>query len=361
MRKLKYLILIMLLYLCTACTPFEPVIPQDIESGAILFIAPQSGEYAIEGKPAADVFARVIDGTADLPYRLSAIIIDEAQGSEQVKASVQKYCREQTVLGICGFWSSDCAAEIISMPECKGKPILLWAALRESLLSTDTYPYVLRLAPTPRRETAFLCNYLIRHFGYTDWAIISDASAYGAANRESLLNTLAEMDCQAVFDASPGSAAAINREDEGLKRADLLFYAGEPQQLNAYLSANLPEHKIIAATGAASLPHQELPDGIYTVNYDYQKNAAFYEHFFSHQDFISDIGFMTPLAHDAAGIFIQAVRNCGTAPTGTLLAESMASAAYDGIYGRVSFDSLGESTCTDMLCVKQYKDSKWSD
>ena len=361
------IIFTLLILLCGACSLNSPVIPQDIEKASLIFVAPQNCDYSSEGIPAAQIFSQVIenaDNNSLLPYEIDVIIIDESLGEERITNSLKYHLKNETVLGVCGFWYADNAAAAAQICVNEQIPLLIWAANREDLTSKESYPYILRLCPTARAETAMLCQYLCEEKTFQNWAVITDDSKYGLANQESALQTLENQNCNVIYKNCLSSQttdfSAVVKEIK-TKSPDMVYFGGDPQNLLAFLKELKASDTDIltAAASASSLAYDELLEGVFTVNYDFEQYSDFYTNYYLNQDFDCEMGIMTPLAYEAANLFISTLEKCGTAPNGYLIANTMASNEYNGSFGDIAFDDYGEATNHNLLSVMHMQDKHW--
>ncbi|MBQ9991862.1 MAG: ABC transporter substrate-binding protein [Firmicutes bacterium] len=365
MKKLVFFFAILIITMCTACIPDKAVTPQPLERASLIFVAPQQGDFAIEGIPAAKIFMQRLEkASAELPYELDCLLIDESIGADRIVSTIEAYMTDNTVLGICGFWDADNAAKTAKLCKEKQIPLLLWAAVREDLTGEGSYPYVLRLCNTARAETGFLCKELIAKKGFSKWAVVCDNSSFGLANQESIRTTLQEQNCELSYSFSVDEASpTFNECISELKNSDaeIIIFGGKPELLNDFLTAlyaakaEIP----IAAIAAASMEPELLPEKVFTVNYDFAQYNDFYTQFFLNQGFDCEMGIMTPLAYEAAGVFLSALKACGENPEGTLIAMTMAATEYQGMSGKVSFDSFGDNKDTSLLVIAYMQDKHW--
>jgi len=334
MKKTVLCIAILLLFICAACMPNEAILPQPTERASLIFVAPQQGDFAMEGIPAAKIFMQRLEkASAELPYELDCLLIDESIGEDNIKTTIEEYMADNLVLGICGFWDADNAAAAAKICYENNIPLLLWAAVREDLTGEGSYPYVLRLCTTARAETKLLCEELIAKKGFNKWAVICDDSSYGLANQESITQTLQENNCEPVFSFSAAASNPVFSDCISsliAAKPDIIYFGGNPLLLNSFLAAlnNAGLETPVAAIGAASLELEVIPENVFTVNYDFAQYNDFYTQFFLNQGFDCEMGIMTPLAYEAAGVFISALKACDDAPNSSLIAMTMAATRY---------------------------------
>lgn len=340
------------------------------------FLSPITGPNAAEGAAARNAFQMAIDAanaSGEYPYQIDLIIIDDASKPEVGAAGAQQIVADESVVAATGHWNSGVAEATVPIFKQAEIPLLIWGAIREGLTSPENYPYITRSAPTAAQENEPLANKMIKDMGYKKWFIVSDVTSYGEANTTVFTKKIAELggellgtekvqegtvDFRPIIQKIKASGADAVYFGGVVTEASLLknqmFEAGLNDVLFAGISGIFSDDFLKigakAAEGAVAIKPgvdpAKSPEGQKFLD-DYAAGG-----------YTEPVGAFTPYAYEAAMILLNALKQCGDAPTAAAMVDAIKDSETTGIMGTTTFNEFGQTNnVAAYLLVVQ--DGKW--
>jgi len=325
------------------------------------FFAPITGGDAAEGAAARNAFQMAIDtanASAEFPYEIQLIIVDDQSTESVAVAGAQQIIGDELTVAASGFWNSGPAAAVSPLFIDAEMPLLIWGAIRESLTSAETVPYITRSAPTDKQENKPLAETVLDEMGYTDWFIVSDLSSYGSGNLEAFTDELSTRGItalgteQVAEDATDLRAVVEKIKKSGAKAV----YCGSTVGIGSLLKLQMYEAGVtdVLFCGISGMKTADFlkigaeasegalvvsPGVILEDSEDSRNFVADYES----KGFAEPIGAYTPYAYEAALILLNALRACDV-PTPEAMTEAIAASETNGIMGTTTFNEIGQTT-----------------
>lgn len=326
------------------------------------FFAPITGANAAEGSAARNAFQMAIDAaneSGEFPYTIELFIIDDQSTESTAVAGANQLVADPLVVAASGFWNSGPAAAASGVFIDSEIPLLIWGAIRESLTSAETYPYITRSAPTDKQENMPLAAAVLDTMGYTDWFLVSDTSSYGQGNLGVFTDELAARNITALGsevvqeDATDFGAVVAKIKDSGAKAV----YCGSTVAIGSLLKKQLYEAGVtdILYCGISGMKTEdffkignEAAEGAFIVSpgiilENSEEGRAFIDAY-NAAGYSEPIGAYTPYAYEAGLIIINALRACGDNPTAAAMIDAIKDSETTGIMGTTTFDEVGQTT-----------------
>ncbi|ATW28486.1 hypothetical protein DCMF_08935 [Candidatus Formimonas warabiya] len=340
------------------------------------FLSPITGPNAAEGAAARNAFQMAIDAanaSGEFPYKIEVITIDDASKPEVGAAGAQQIVADEQVVAATGHWNSGVAEATIPIFKQAEIPLLIWGAIKEGLTSPDNYPYITRSAPTAAQENEPLAKTLITDMGYKKWFIVSDVTSYGEANTTVFTKKIADLggellgtekvqegtvDFRPIIQKIKGSGAEAVYFGGVVTEASLLknqmYEAGMKDVVFAGISGIYSDDFLKIGAKAAEgtlaikpgIDPAKSPEGQKFLD-DYAKGG-----------YTEPVGAFTPYAYEAAMILLNALKQCGDAPTAAAMVDAIRNSETTGIMGTTTFNEYGQTNnvAAYMLVVQ---DGKW--
>lgn len=349
------------------------------------FLSPITGPNAAEGAAARNAFQMAIDAanaSGDFAYKIDLVIIDDGSKPEVGAAGAQQIVADDQVVAATGHWNSGVAEATIPIFKQAEIPLIIWGAIKADLTSPANYPYITRSAPTAAQENEPLANLLITDMGYKKWFIVSDVTSYGEANTDVFTGKLAELggellgtekvqegtvDFRPIIQKIKSSGATAVYFGGVVTEASLLknqmAEAGMKDVLFAGISGIYSDDFLKigakAAEGALAIKPgidpAKSPEGQKFLD-DYAAGG-----------FSEPVGAFTPYAYEAALILVNALKQCGDAPTAATMVDAIKDSETTGIMGTTTFNDYGQTNnvAAYMLVVQDgnwvsYDDSEYA-
>lgn len=340
------------------------------------FLSPITGPNAAEGAAARNAFQMAIEAanaSGEYPYTIELVIIDDASKPEVGAAGAQQIVADEQVVAATGHWNSGVAEATIPIFKQAEIPLLIWGAIKEGLTSPENYPFITRSAPTAAQENEPLANMLLTDMGYKKWFIVSDVTSYGEANTNVFTEKIAALggellgtekvqegtvDFRPIIQKIKASGATAVYFGGVVTEASLLknqmSEAGMTDVLFAGISGIYSEDFLKigakAAEGALAIKPgvdpAKSPEGQKFLD-DYAAGG-----------YSEPVGAFTPYAYEAAMILLNALKQCGDAPTAEAMVDAVKDSETTGIMGTTTFNEFGQTNnvAAYMLVVQ---DGKW--
>ncbi|MEG2213157.1 MAG: ABC transporter substrate-binding protein, partial [Clostridiales bacterium] len=238
-------------------------------------------------------------------------------------------------------------------------PLLIWGAIRDTLTSAESYPWITRSAPTAGQENSASAAVVLDDLGYTDWFVVSDAGDYGQGNLDVFTSELAKRNLTPLGseivqeDATDFSAIVAKIKNSGAKAV----YCGSTVEIASLLKLQLFEAGVtdILFAGISGMKTAdflkigaEAAEGALVVSpgVDLQTTEAglAFVDAYTTAGFSEPIGAYTPYAYEAALIMLNALSACGEAPTAALMVDAIKDSNTTGVFGTTTFDEIGQTT-----------------
>ena len=341
------------------------------ETVKIGFIGPLSGGNAQQGLSARNGFQLAIDqaNKAGLPFKLEAVIQDDAANPQTGVAAALKLTNDPQVLAATGHWNSGVALATIPVFQRAGVPFIVWGAISPKVTERNN-PMVSRVVTTLVNTNEPLAKWAADNIG-KKIAIVSDTSDYGVANTQNF---------EKFYKAAGGTiltaeAAPVGTTDfrallTKIKAAspDAIYFggvvteAGLVRQQMVELGMTIPmigvdgfhDAAFIKIAGAAAegtisgIVKEKGNPQLEKLNADYQ--AA---------NFADPATTYTKNAFDAANIIIEAIKKAGTKDKAAI-AKAIRETQHDGAMGHTSFDENGQTKLPVELELRTVKNGAWT-
>lgn len=339
------------------------------------FLSPITGANAAEGAAARNAFELAIkqaNESGEFPYTIETIIVDDQSDASVGVAGAQKIVSDSGVVAATGHWNSGVAEATIPVFKEAEIPMLIWGAIRESLINAGNYPWITRSAPTDAQENVPLAKAVIDDMGYNKIFVVSDVTSYGEGNTAAITKEMADrgltplgvekvqegtVDFRAIIEKVKASGATcvywggVVTEGSILKQQlfenglNVLFCSISGSYSDDFLKigADAAEGALVVKPGIV-LESTELGRKFIA---DYQ--AAGYS---------EPIGAYTPYAYEAALILLNALRACGDEPTAAKMVDAIRNSNTTGIMGTTTFNEIGQTTNVAAF-LNVIQDGKW--
>ena len=344
----------------------------------IVFVSPAEGINAREGIPARNAFALAVKQANDsetFPYHIEAVFIDETDDVVATTAALNEVLDGGDIFAVCGYWYSENANNAIVTLRDKKVPLIIWGAVAQELTTPKFMPYVTRICPVAEQENKMLYNFSEQVVKENKWFIIYDNSFYGMANYNKfqalLLANGKTIVGSVMLNADEETNYTALAESVRTVIPDAIYYGGTTSHLPAlreeFYSANVAYIPFFCLSGTLTQPLLELRknvvEGIYTVgnatDAGHQWGDEFAQAYLA-AAYEAPPGVFTGYAYDAAGIILQALKNCGEIPTPQKIAEGIAGIQYDGLLSSISFDEKGQAKdYYGIYRIFSMKSNKW--
>jgi branched-chain amino acid transport system substrate-binding protein len=341
----------------------------------LAFFGPITGGGAAEGSAARNAFQLAVDqanASGEYPYEIRTMIIDD-QGDPSASASgAQQVASDPTVVAATGHWHSACADASWPVLSENEIPLLIWGAIREDLTREETYPWVTRSAPTDVQENEPLAKKVLDEMGYSKVFIVSTDSSYGNGNLKAFTAEMEKRGLTPVgVETTPSETVDFNAivtkimasdcdcvywggiNNEGVYLKEQLYKAGFDKLFFAISGLKTEDFLIIGADAAEGA--LVTSPGI---RLDSTEQGRKFIEDYNAQNFDTPIGAYTPYAYEAALILLQALKDCGEAPTSIAMRDALAKGTFEGIMGTTTFNEVGQTTLV-AVCFYVAQDGQW--
>ena len=332
------------------------------DSVTLAFLGPITGSSAAEGAAARNAFELAVaqaNESGEFPYEIKTMIIDDQADPSTGVAGAQQIVADPSVVAATGHWNSGVAESTSPVFQDNEIPLLIWGAIKDSLITADTYPWITRSCPTDKQENIPLAQAVLDDMGYEKVFVVSTNDSYGSGNYDAFIAELSDRNMTPVGSEKVAtetvdfSAIVAKIQSAG---ADCVYWGGTNAE-GVYLKKALAEAGVDALFCGIS--------GIYTDQWVSSLSAeaaegtlatrpgAVLEKSEAGQQFIEDytaagyaeeIGAYTVYAYDAANILIQALKQCGDAPTAEAMRDAIVNGTFEGVLGTTTFDEIGQTT-----------------
>ena len=327
---------------------------------SIGFLSPITGPNAAEGAAARNAFQMAIDQaneSGEYPYTINLIIADDQSDASVGVAGAQKIVADDTVVAATGHWNTGVAEATIPVFKEAEIPFLIWGAIGASLTNAENYPWVTRSAPTDVQENIPLAKAVLDDMGYSKVFIISDTTSYGAGNTAAFTaelesRGLAPLGVEEVQEGTVDFRAILAKVKSA--GADCVYWGGVVTE-GSLLKQQMYEEGINALFCGISGNYSddflkisaEAAEGALIVKpgivlSSTEKGQKFVEDYTA-AGFSEPIGAYTPYAYEAALILLQALKNCGDAPTTETMRDAIKDGSFEGIMGTTTFNEVGQT------------------
>lgn len=341
------------------------------ETVKIGFIGPLSGGNAQQGLSARNGFQLAIDqaNKAGLPFKLEAVILDDAANPQTGVAAALKLTNDPQVLAATGHWNSGVALATIPVFQRAGVPFIVWGAISPKVTERNN-PMVSRVVTTLVNTNEPLAKWAVATIG-KKIAIVSDTSDYGVANTQNF---------EKFYKAAGGTiltaeAAPVGTTDfralltkikagspDAIYFGGVVTEAGLVRQQMVELGMTVPmigvdgfhDAEFIKIAGQAAegtisgIVKEKGNPQLEKLTKDYQ--AA---------NFAEPATTYTKNAFDAANIIVAAINKAGTKDKAAI-AKAIRETQYDGAMGHTSFDENGQTKLPVELELRTVKNGAWT-
>lgn len=341
------------------------------ETVKIGFIGPLSGGNAQQGLSARNGFQLAIDqaNKAGLPFKLEAVVLDDAANPQTGVAAALKLTNDPQVLAATGHWNSGVALATIPVFQRAGVPFVVWGAISPKITERNN-PMVSRVVTTLVNTNEPLAKWAVESVG-KKIAIVSDTSDYGVANTQNF---------EKFYKAAGGTVLAAEAAPVGTTDFRALLTkikAGAPDAIyfgGVVTEAGLVRQQMVelgmtvpmigvdgfhdadfikiagpAAEGTVSgIVKEKGNPQLEKLTKDYQ--AA---------NFAEPATTYTKNAFDAANIIVAAIKKAGTKDKAAI-AKAIRETQYDGAMGHTSFDENGQTKLPVELELRTVKNGAWT-
>ncbi|TCR63117.1 branched-chain amino acid ABC transporter substrate-binding protein [Bosea sp. BK604] len=341
------------------------------ETVKIGFIGPLSGGNAQQGLSARNGFQLAIDqaNKAGLPFKLEAVILDDAANPQTGVAAALKLTNDPQVLAATGHWNSGVALATIPVFQRAGVPFIVWGAISPKVTERNN-PMVSRVVTTLVNTNEPLAKWAVANVG-KKIAIVSDTSDYGVANTQNF---------EKFYKAAGGTiltaeAAPVGTTDfralltkikagspDAIYFGGVVTEAGLVRQQMVELGMAVPmigvdgfhDAEFIKIAGPAAegtisgIVKEKGNPQLEKLTKDYQ--AA---------NFAEPATTYTKNAFDAANIIVAAINKAGTKDKAAI-AKAIRETQYDGAMGHTSFDENGQTKLPVELELRTVKNGAWT-
>ena len=341
------------------------------ETVKIGFIGPLSGGNAQQGLSARNGFQLAIDqaNKAGLPFKLEAVILDDAANPQTGVSAALKLTNDPQVLAATGHWNSGVALATIQVFQRANVPFIVWGAISPKITERNN-PMISRVVTTLVNTNEPLAKWAAESVG-KKIAIVSDTSDYGFANSQNFSK---------FYKAAGGSIVAAEAVPVGTtdfralltkvkgSAPDAIYFggvvteAGLVRQQMVELGMAIPmigvdgfhDAEFIKIAGAAA---EGTVSGIVKEkgNPQLEKLTKDYEA----ANFAEPATTYTKNAYDSANIIVEAIKKAGTKDNAAI-AKAIRETQYDGAMGHTSFDENGQTKLPVELELRTVKNGAWT-
>ena len=341
------------------------------ETVKIGFIGPLSGGNAQQGLSARNGFQLAIDqaNKAGLPFKLEAVILDDAANPQTGVAAALKLTNDPQVAAATGHWNSGVALATIQVFQRANVPFIVWGAISPKITERNN-PMISRVVTTLVNTNEPLAKWAAESVG-KKIAIVSDTSDYGFANSQNFSK---------FYKAAGGSIVAAEAVPVGTtdfralltkvkgSAPDAIYFggvvteAGLVRQQMVELGMAIPmigvdgfhDAEFIKIAGAAA---EGTVSGIVKEkgNPQLEKLTKDYEA----ANFAEPATTYTKNAYDSANIIVEAIKKAGTKDNAAI-AKAIRETQYDGAMGHTSFDENGQTKLPVELELRTVKNGAWT-
>jgi len=341
------------------------------ETIKIGFIGPLSGGNAQQGLSARNGFQLAIDqaNKAGLPFKIEAVIQDDAANPQTGVAAALKLTNDPQVIAATGHWNSGVALATIPVFQRAGVPFIVWGAISPKITERNN-PMVSRVTTTLVNTNEPLAKWAAGEVG-KKIAIVSDTSDYGVANTQNFTKFYTGAGGSIVAnEAAPVGTTDFRALLTKIKGTspDAIYFGGVVteaalvRQQMVELGMNIPmigvdgfhDAAFIKVAGAAAegtisgIAKEKGNAQLDKMNNDY-KAANFAEPSTTY----------TKNAFDAANIIVAAIKKAGTKDKAAI-GKAIREIQYDGAMGHTSFDENGQTKLPVELELRVVKNGAWT-
>ena len=341
------------------------------ETVKIGFIGPLSGGNAQQGLSARNGFQLAIDqaNKAGLPFKLEAVILDDAANPQTGVSAALKLTNDPQVLAATGHWNSGVALATIQVFQRANVPFIVWGAISPKITERNN-PMISRVVTTLVNTNEPLAKWAAESVG-KKIAIVSDTSDYGFANSQNFSKfykaaggtivaaeavPVGTTDFRALLTKVKGSAP------DAIYFGGVVTEAGLVRQQMVELGMTIPmigvdgfhDAEFIKIAGSAA---EGTVSGIVKEkgNPQLEKLTKDYEA----ANFAEPATTYTKNAYDSANIIVEAIKKAGTKDNAAI-AKAIRETQYDGAMGHTSFDENGQTKLPVELELRTVKNGAWT-
>lgn len=336
------------------------------------FIGPLSGGAAHHGLAARNGFLLAIEhaNASGLPFKIEGVVLDDGSDPPTGVNAALKLVNDPDVIGAIGHWNSPVALATTPVFNRSGVPFIVWGAISPRV-TEQNFPFVTRVTPTLVAENEPLAVLLAKTKGVKTLAIVSDTSDYGKQNTVSFTDLYTKAGGKIIgADAAPVGTtdfrAMLTRlkalNPEGIYFGGVITEAGIVRKQMKELGMNIPMYgisgiydpKFIEIAGDAA-------EGTIAGVREAQKNPKTEAMLKAYEakKFPEPASHYTMFAYDAVGILVKAMRDKGLTDKAAL-AKAIRAMDYDGVLGRTTFDSNGQTKVSVAISLYVVKNGKWT-
>lgn len=353
-----------------ACLAFGGAADAQQKTVKIGFIGPLSGGNAHHGLAARNGFLLAIEhaNASGLPFKIEGVVLDDASDPPTGVNAALKLVNDPDVIGAIGHWNSPVALATTPVFNRSGVPFIVWGAISPRV-TEQNFPFVTRVTPTLVAENEPLAEMLAKTKGVKNLVIVSDTSDYGKQNTTSWTQLFTAAGGKIVgSDAAPVGTtdfrAMLTRlkglNPEGVYFGGVITEAGIVRKQMKELGMNIPMYgisgiydpKFIEIAGDAA-------EGTIAGVREAQKNpkADAMMAAYTAKKFPEPSSHYTMFAYDAVGILVKAMRDQGL--NKEAIAKAIRAIDYDGVLGRTTFDSNGQTKVPVAISLYVVRNGKW--
>ena len=341
------------------------------ETVKIGFIGPLSGGNAQQGLSARNGFQLAIDqaNKAGLPFKLEAVILDDAANPQTGVSAALKLTNDPQVLAATGHWNSGVALATIQVFQRANVPFIVWGAISPKITERNN-PMISRVVTTLVNTNEPLAKWAAESVG-KKIAIVSDTSDYGFANSQNFSKfykaaggtivaaeavPVGTTDFRALLTKVKGSAP------DAIYFGGVVTEAGLVRQQMVELGMAIPmigvdgfhDAEFIKIAGAAA---EGTVSGIVKEKGNPQLEKLTKDYQAAH--FAEPATTYTKNAYDSANIIVEAIKKAGTKDNAAI-AKAIRETQYDGAMGHTSFDENGQTKLPVELELRTVKNGAWT-
>ena len=335
------------------------------------FIGPLSGGNAHHGLAGRNGYQLAIRhaNESGLPFKIEPVILDDASDPPTGVNAALKLVNDPDVVAAIGHWNSPVALATTPVFNRSGVPFIVWGAISPRV-TEQNLPFVTRVTPTLTAENTPLAETIAKKLGVKSLVMVSDTSDYGKQNTISFTQLFEKAGGKIVAaDAAPVGTADFRAMLTKLKAANAqgLYFGGVVTEAGIVrkqmkeLGMNYPMYgisgiydpKVIEIAGDAA---EGTIAGVREAQIN-PKTAAMIKAYEA-QKFAEPHSHYTMFTYDAIGILVDVMRKHGTADKAAL-AKAIRAISYDGVLGRTTFDSNGQTEVSVDISLYVVKGGKW--
>lgn len=342
----------------------------------IAYLGPLSGgnaEVGIAARKGFDLAVTQANASGNFNFVIETMVLDDEANPATGVAAALKAVSDPTVVAATGHYNSPVALATIHTFHSSNVPMVLWGTIHPDITNKYNYPEVTRVCPTLETQSRVGADFTISRMGYKNWAIIHDTNDFGVSSKDIFSRFVKSLGGQvlSVDGVTTGTTdfRPILTRIKGLKDVKAIYVGLVSMEgalvKNQMAKLGMSDILVLGNTGINSetfnkvaqqaaegtlcvgfLGHDDLEKGRKLFE-DYKK--AGYKESFNEQT--------TPLAYDATGVILKALKEVGPDDK-KALAKYIRSIEYDGAMGRTSFDEFGQ-TKYGGLVVLVSQDGVW--